>query len=200
MRKKDESKKDLIVNSAIAEFAREGFYDAGIARIAENAGIANGTVYVYFRNKEDILNEIFARIWGSLYAGMNALIKRKDIRMEEKYDIMIDMIFETLTSNPDTAIVVANEQPRFLLKEKKNFTEYYEKFIKLGERLIREGIKEKVFNPEIDIYVFRHFLLGIFRDILTSWVASPKHFPLKRVRKNIKLISKYGLLNHMKNI
>lgn len=52
-------KKELIRKSAIKIIARDGFYNANVKSIAEEAGIAVGTVYLYFKNKEDILDYIF---------------------------------------------------------------------------------------------------------------------------------------------
>jgi hypothetical protein len=116
--------------------------------------------------------------------------------MVEKYDAMIDMIFDTFTENSSTAIVIAHEQQRILMRSPEKFTPNYEKFVNLGEKIVKEGIKKGTFNPNINVNIFRHFLLGAFRDLINSWAISPKEFPLRTMRQNIKFLSKYGLLNH----
>ncbi len=196
MRKKEGNKEEDILKAATEVFAQSGFYDAKISKIAEMANVSIGSIYVYYKNKNDILNKIFEKIWGSLYNNLDTLVKRSDLSMVEKYDAMIDMIFDSFTENSATAIVIANEQQRLLLRNKDSFTEYYDKFVGLGEEIVREGIKKKAFNPNVDVNIFRHFLLGAFRDLITSWAVVPEDFPLNLVRRNIKFLSKYGILNH----
>ncbi|MDD5363447.1 MAG: TetR/AcrR family transcriptional regulator [Ignavibacteria bacterium] len=196
MRKKEGNKEEDILKAAIEVFAQAGFYDAKISKIAELANVSIGSIYVYYQNKDDIIYKIFDKLWGSLYHNLEALVNRSDLSMVEKYDAMIDMIFDTFTENSSTAIVIAHEQQRLLLRNKESFTPYYDKFIDLGERIVREGVKKKIFNPNIDTNIFRHFLLGAFRDLINSWATSPEEFQLNSVRRNIKFLSKYGILIH----
>lgn len=196
MRKKEGQKEVDILAAAISVFAEAGFYDAKISKIAEMANVSIGSIYVYYENKDDILFKIFEKIWGGLYNNLNELVSRKDLSMVEKYDAMIDMIFDTFTENSATAIVIAHEQQRLLMRYPKKFTPFYEKFVGLGEKIVKEGIKKGTFNPNINVNIFRHFLLGAFRDLINSWAVNPKDFPLNAMRQNIKFLSKYGLLNH----
>lgn len=196
MRKKEGNKEVDILASAIKVFAESGFFDAKIAKIAELANVSIGSIYVYYKNKDDILYKIFDQIWGGLYNNLDSLVSRKDLTMVEKYDAMIDMIFDTFTENSATAIVIAHEQQRILMRTPEKFTPYYEQFVGLGEKIVKEGIKKGTFNPNINVNIFRHFLLGAFRDLINSWAVAPKDFPLNTMRQNIKFLSKYGLLNH----
>jgi len=196
MRIKEGNKEADILAAGINVFAETGFYDAKISKIAEMANVSIGSIYVYYENKDDILFKIFEKIWGGLYNNLNELVSRKDFSMVEKYDAMIDMIFDTFTENSATAIVIAHEQQRLLMRYPKKFTPFYEKFVGLGEKIVKEGIKKGTFNPNINVNIFRHFLLGAFRDLINSWAVNPKDFPLNAMRQNIKFLSKYGLLNH----
>jgi len=196
MRKKEGNKEADILSAAINVFAEMGFYDAKISKIAEQAKVSIGSIYVYYENKDDILFKIFEKIWGGLYDNLSDLVSRKDLSMVEKYDAMIDMIFDTFTENSSTAIVIAHEQQRILMRSPERFTPNYEKFVGLGEKIVKEGINKGTFNPNISVNIFRHFLLGAFRDLINSWAINPKEFPLKTMRQNIKFLSKHGILNH----
>lgn len=196
MRKKEGNKEVDILSAAIKVFADSGFFDAKISKIAELANVSIGSIYVYYKNKDDLLYKIFEQIWGGLYHNLDSLVTRKDLTMVEKYDAMIDMIFDTFTENSATAIVIAHEQQRILMRSPEKFTPYYEQFVGLGEKIVRDGIKKGTFNPNINVNIFRHFLLGAFRDLINSWAVSPKDFPLNTMRQNVKFLSKYGLLNH----
>ncbi len=194
MRKKEGNKEIDILNAALKVFADSGFFEARIAKIAELANVSIGSIYVYYESKDEILFQIFDNIWGGLYNELNYLVKRDDLSMIEKYDSMIDMIFDTFTENTSTAIVIAHEQQRILMRNPDEFTPYYEKFVKLGEKIIREGIKNGDFYPEINVNIFRHFLLGAFRDLINSWAQDKNEFSLNLMRKNIKFLTKNGLL------
>lgn len=196
MRRKEGNKEADILAAAINVFAELGFFEAKIAKIAEMANVSIGSIYVYYKSKDDILFKIFEQIWGGLYRNLDSLVIRKDISMVEKYDSMIDMIFDTFTENSSTAIVIAHEQQRILMRSPEKFTPSYEKFVGLGEKIVKEGIKKGTFNPNIDVNIFWHFLLGAFRDLINSWAVNPKEFPLNTMRSSIKYLSKYGLLNH----
>lgn len=196
MRKKEGNKESDILSAAISVFAELGFFEAKISKIAEAANVSVGSIYVYYESKDDILLKIFDQIWGGLYKNLSGLVSRKDLSMVEKYDAMIDMIFDTFTEDSSTAIVIAHEQQRILMRTPDKFTPYYDKFVGLGEKIVREGIKKGTFNPHINVNIFRQFLLGAFRDLINSWAVAPKEFPLNTMRQNIKFLSKYGLLNH----
>jgi TetR/AcrR family fatty acid metabolism transcriptional regulator len=196
MRKKEGNKESDILSAAVSVFAESGFFDAKISEIAELAKVSIGSIYVYYENKDDLLFKIFEKIWGGLYENLSDLVTRKDLSVVEKYDAMIDMIFDTFTENSSTAIVIAHEQQRILMRNPEKFTPYYEMFVGLGEKIVKEGITKCIFNPNINVKIFRHFLLGAFRDLINSWAISPKEFPLKAMRQNIKFLTKYGLLNH----
>ena len=53
------SRKEDIINAAIKIFAQKGFYNAKVADVAREAGIADGTIYLYFKNKDDLLISLF---------------------------------------------------------------------------------------------------------------------------------------------
>ena len=198
MRTKEGNKREDIIRAAISEFAKKGFHKAKVATIAENAAVATGSVYVYFENKESLIYEIFDDVWKKLYESMEVLAGQEDVSPVEKFDAMIDMIFDTFTESPDLALVIVNEQNPLLVSNTGKFTKYYDMFITLGEKIIKNGIQKGIFTDKIDIPIFRHYFLGAFRDLVHSWALDKKAFPLNLIRQNIKFLSKNGLLNRSK--
>ena len=194
MRKKEGNKEKDIIDAAIIEFANTGFYGAKISKIAEIANVSIGSVYVYYKSKDDILYKIFENLWGSIYENFKTLTSQKDLSVIDKYDAMIDLIFDAFTENSNIAKVIAHEQERLISREK--FTPYYEEFIKLGEKIVKEGIKKGIFNYSINVNIFRHYMLGALRDLINSWAINPKEYPLNTIRQNVKYLTKHGLLKH----
>jgi len=67
MRVKEGNKERDIIVAAVKIFASMGYHNAKISKIAETAGVATGSVYVYFKNKEDVLLKIFSDLWNKMY-------------------------------------------------------------------------------------------------------------------------------------
>jgi len=196
MRKKEGNKEKAIIDAAIIEFANTGFFDAKISKIAELANVSVGSVYVYYKSKDDILYKIFENLWGGIYKNFKTLTAQKELSVIDKYDAMIDLIFDAFTENSNIAKVIAHEQERLISREKEKFTPHYEGFISLGEKIVREGIKKGVFNKNINVNIFRHYMLGALRDLINSWAINPKEYPLNTIRQNVKYLTKHGLLKH----
>jgi TetR/AcrR family fatty acid metabolism transcriptional regulator len=84
MRRKSGDKEKSIANAAIKVFARDGFHGAKITRIAEEAGVATGSVYLYFKNKESILKHLFSQLWQELHEAFDIAVHRTDLSAQGK--------------------------------------------------------------------------------------------------------------------
>lgn len=194
MRIREGNKDQDILNAAIKTFASEGYYNAKISKIAETAGVATGSVYLYYQNKEYILKKIFDNLWEKIYNEVNAIVLNYDLSPIQKLDNMIDIMFENFSANPDLALVFVNEQNFLVRKNRNEFTPYYEKFLDIGESIIIEGIEKNYFNKDLHLIIFRNFILGGVRHLLHQWAQFPDKFDLNEVRKNVKFIVKEGIL------
>ena len=90
MRPKEGHKEEDILEAAIKVFAEEGFHDAKISKIAKRANVATGSVYVYFKNKDDLLIKIFQSIWEQLYIELRDIAANKGLSPIEKVDSMLE--------------------------------------------------------------------------------------------------------------
>lgn len=194
MRIKEGNKEADILQAAIEVFAKYGFHEAKISKIAELAGVSAGSIYVYYKNKEDLLHEIFKGLWNKLYHELKVIVDRSDLNAVEKFDSLIDLLFDNFIENPSLALVFVNEQIQIQRSNRKNIL-YSDKFLELGEIIVKEGINSKLFNPNIDITILRLYIFGGLRHLLHQWANYPKEFPLNIIRNNVKFISKHGLLN-----
>ncbi|GAB4147633.1 MAG: fatty acid metabolism transcriptional regulator FadR [Ignavibacteriales bacterium] len=193
MRVKEGNKEKDILEAAIKIFAEDGYHNAKISKIADTARVATGSVYVYFKNKEDILQKIFEDLWEKLFNELNSLSTNKNLSPIEKIDSMIDLVFDVFTENSNLAIVFVNEQNNLQRAEEIRFQNFYEKFLDLGEAAINQGITDGVFSDTFDIKVFRIFILGALRSLLQIWAHNPKELPLNKIRQSVKYLIKNGI-------
>ena len=194
MRTRSGNKEQDILNAAISVFAEYGFHSAKIAKIAETAGVASGSMYLYFRNKEHILIRIFKQLWQKLAANMQELIKRDDLDYVQKIEGLVDYIIDVFTRNPALAIVFVNEQEQLIRRGNEDVSEYYEQFLDMAEQVFTGGKQSGMINQEIDAWVFRNFAFGGIRHLLHQWAGNPGLHSLETIRRGIKILIKQGVL------
>jgi TetR/AcrR family transcriptional regulator, fatty acid metabolism regulator protein len=193
MRKREGNKEKDILEAAIKVFAEQGYYQAKIAKIAEVAGIAAGSVYLYFRNKENILERIFQDVWKKLYREFQILDQRTELELIEELNGMVDLLFSEFTANRSLAIVFINEHSLSLQKGIGIHGEYYENFLTLAEKILQTGIDNGDFDANIDSHNYTYFVFGGLRLLLRQWALDPALFPLEETQNNIKIALKNGL-------
>ena len=196
MRKKEGNKEAAIIEAAVKVFAENGYHQSKISKIAEVAGVATGSVYLYYKSKEDIVLKIFDQLWSKLSQELEQTIQRTDLDPVTKLDSIIDILFDSFTVNPALAIVFVNEQNQLMQQEKGNVAKLYKGFLDLSEKILREGVDKKIFNTNIDINLYRDFITGGLRALLHEWARNPEDFPLDKIRQNVKYIAKNGILIH----
>jgi TetR/AcrR family fatty acid metabolism transcriptional regulator len=193
MRTKEGNKEKDIIQAAVKVFAEFGYYNAKISKIAEIANVANGSVYVYYKNKEDILLKIFEEIWRPLYLEVVKISNNAALTPSEKLDYLIDLVFDSFIEDPAKAMVFVNEQNHLLQNNPESFTNYYNLFMDEGEAIMKSGIDSGDFN-EINLKIFKNFILGGLRNLLHQWAQAPEGFSLNRILQSVKFFCKHGIM------
>lgn len=194
MRTRSGDKEKSIANAAVKVFARDGFHGAKIIRIAEEAGVATGSVYLYFKNKDSILHHLFSRLWKAMHVAFQELLKRDDLSARQKVEELFDAIFDLFAENPPLALLFVNEQQHLLRQGTGDFMQYYVEFLRMGEQVVRDGIRKGEFSSSVDPRGFTNFVFGGIRQLLHQWARAPRQFPMTNLRKDIKEITMFGLL------
>lgn len=169
MENNKENKFERILNAAIKVIGNKGFHNAKIKDIAVEADVADGTIYNYFQNKEDILVTIF-KIKLEEYVNNAKKEIANIIDPKEKLKVLIKYHVKIITDNPDLAKVLQIElrQPHVELRVKvrKNLRNYF----RVIEEVIEEGKKNNIFSPELDVYLAREMFFGTLDEVISTWV------------------------------
>ncbi|MBA4310627.1 MAG: TetR family transcriptional regulator [Chlorobiaceae bacterium] len=195
MRKKEGNKERDILEAAIKVFAKYGYHESKVSQISKEAEVSVGSIYVYYKSKEDILNKIFSFLWDKLYEKAEKIIADETKSPIEKLNLFIDTFFERFVSMPELAIVYVNEQRHMEMGKNLLPLSYY-KYLEIGEQIISEGMKKKLYNPEVNVKVFRFFIIGGIRNLLEFWAKNQIALPFTELRKNVGLIIERGIGNH----
>ncbi len=143
------TKKEKIIQVATEIFAKYGFLNTKIATIAKNAGIATGSVYLYFNNKDSILEDIYINSWATIEEHIKILLK-KDIPAIQMFDEYFQFLFDITLENLTLVNMLIREQHFLNADHMLHLKEKIVDIRLLIAQMIQKGQKEDYFNKDID--------------------------------------------------
>jgi len=170
-------KREAILRAAITVFAHNGYFNSKVADIAKEAGVADGTVYLYFKSKEEILHSIFDRNMAEGIAHGRAQLEAvSDPR--EKLRRIATLHLERLGADRDLAVVFQVE-----LRGSTKFMEEFSaaglaEYLGLIRVTIEEGQRAGVFRPDVNAKVVAKILFGALDEMATNWILSKRRYKL----------------------
>ncbi len=161
-------------------FAAKGFFPTTMSNIAQEAQFGTGTLYKYFKSKEDLyftlIDEKAAEINGPMQAELS-----KKMSAIERIERILRIQFEFIERNRDFFRIYISERSRFewTVKEDlgKRIHEKMVSYIRLLAQVMKQGIKEGIFKPK-DPMDLAHALVGIVNSFVFEWLIAPRPYPL----------------------
>lgn len=186
-------KREAILRAAISVFANKGFFNSKVADIAKAAGVADGTVYLYFKNKDDILHSVFDRAMDDFIAeGKRELAEIE--RPEDKLRRIAQLHLERLGADRDMAIVFQVEL-RGSIKFMQEFSAAgFAEYLDIIRATIEAGQKASAFRSDLKPIVCAKMLYGALDEMVTNWILSNKKYPLAPMADEVLKIFFGGLL------
>ena len=186
VKEKDRGKHDQIIEAAVKVFAKKGFYNAKVSEIAREASVADGTIYLYFKNKDDILISLF----------------------EEKMQMLILRVEEAIAKvdDPLEKVRAFVAQHRFMIEEHKHLAEVMQielrqsskfmrryvpvkflEYLDIVGKIIEDGKKAGVIRPDVMPAIAKRALFGALDEMLLYWVLAKK--PKYSLEESVEQIS-----------
>ncbi|WP_040734889.1 TetR/AcrR family transcriptional regulator [Paenibacillus alvei] len=166
-----------MLEAAVKVFAEHGFHRSQVSKIAKTAGVADGTIYLYFKRKEDILISLFREKLGEMIAKFHASLETTTGAKDALRNVC-QIHFTVLENNPDLAFVTQIELRQSSLELRKEIGKIIKPYIVLIERIIKQGIEEKVFRDDLDVKLTRLLIFGSMDEVVTSWLISGQKYSL----------------------
>jgi len=170
-------KRAAIIRAAIRVFAHNGYFNSKVADIAREAGVADGTVYLYFKSKEEILHSIFDRSVDEAVADARKQLDAiSDPR--EKLRQIARLHLERLGADRDLAVVFQVE-----LRGSTKFMEEFSaagfaEYLALIRSAFEEGQRAGVFRADLNAKIVAKILFGALDEMATNWILSPRRYKL----------------------
>jgi TetR/AcrR family transcriptional regulator, fatty acid metabolism regulator protein len=169
MMQKKALRKQQILQAAVEVFGKSSFENANISEIARRAGVAEGTIYQYFKNKQDLFFSIPRERTKAFSEELDQHIQdvadpREKIRRFVWYYLYF---FKT---NPDYARSLMLEMRVSRNFRKSGSYKGIRRFTRQALEILREGQEQGIVRRDVDLYLLRQLLLGVLEHVVTRWL------------------------------
>lgn len=177
-------KQTIIFDSALKIIKEKGFHRARISDIAKEAGISYGLIYHYFKNKEDLLNEILNLWWIGLYRLLEDIKKNKK-SLPEKLKGLILYFLDTYQRKPDLIHIFITQISRSATNLTETRLDNFRKFFCLTEDLLVLGQKTKILRTDIEPRYLTYIFLGGLETFLSVMVLGEESLKSNRQKEKM---------------
>lgn len=164
-------KRRLILDAAVRVFARQGFHTCRVSDIADEARVAYGLVYHYFKSKDEILDTLFLERWDILLRAITE-VDAQEIPAREKLYAIAGFIVDSYRHDPDLMKVIIVEVTRaantFGRTHLPQIRQAYEQIAAIVDRAQRDGSFRDTVTPDFAALAF----YGAVEQVLTGWIFS----------------------------
>ena len=189
---KNGSKSDRIIDAAVKVIAHHGYHGAKVTAIAKEAGVADGTIYLYFKNKEHLLIELFQTKMGLFIDYSKQQIEQETAAGDKLYRL-IESHLKQLSADYDLAVVTQIELRQSNLALRQKISEVLKPYLNLIDAVVKHGMETGEFDSGLDYRLARQMIFGTIDEVVTSWMASGFKYDLLATLPNVHHMLKKGL-------
>jgi len=158
-------------------FACQGFYQSTVAQIAREAGVADGTIYLYFKNKDDILVQFFSYKTRQVFDRFRAEVNKADKSLDKLRNLIRRHLTE-FQRDRDMAVLyqVGTHQIDRLAEEQiREMSKLYKDLI---SEIVEVGQQEGSIRKDLYVGLVKRFILGGVDEVINTWLHSEKDYDL----------------------
>jgi len=171
------NKYHLILEAAIRVFARQGFYQSTVAQIAREAGVADGTIYLYFKNKDDILVQFFNYRTKQVFDRFRAAVNQSD-NSQDKLRSLIRRHLTEFQRDRNMAVVYQVETHQNSRLAEAQIREMSQMYQDLVSEIVETGQQEGSIRKDLYVGLVKRFILGAVDEVINTWLHSDKNYDL----------------------
>ncbi|MDQ0298625.1 TetR/AcrR family fatty acid metabolism transcriptional regulator [Salibacterium salarium] len=177
-------KYDQIIDAAVTVIAQNGYHQAQVSRIAKEAGVADGTIYLYFKNKEDILISLFEEKMGTFVDHIRSKLTEANT-IEEELQFLVEMHLKQLAADKNLAVVTQLELRQSNYKLRQRINEVLKEYLSVMESIIEKGKASNVFSQDVNDKLARQMIFGTLDEVTTNWVMKDCKYDLESLSKPV---------------
>jgi TetR/AcrR family fatty acid metabolism transcriptional regulator len=176
----DKSKNDKyhrILEAAVTVFAGAGFHESTISQIARAAGVADGTIYLYFKNKDDILVHFFNYKTRQVFARFREEVDHAQSAVE-KLRNLIRRHLEEFQKDRHMAVLYQAETHRINRLAEKQIREMHKMYLDLIAEIVEQGQVEGAIRRDLYVGLVKRYIIGGVDEVINTWLHSDGQYDL----------------------
>ncbi len=177
MAKRTGEKYEAIINAAIRVIAQYGYHNAQVSKIAREAKVADGTIYLYFDNKDDVLVSVFTEKMGAFISEAERQLSKLS-SAAEKLEHLIRLHFSQFEQDRELAIVTQIELRQSNPYVRKGIRNTLRRYTEIIDQVIEAGIHQGIFRADLDVRIVRRMIFGTLDEMVTSWIMNNYKYSL----------------------
>lgn len=166
-----------ILDAAIKVFAEQGYYKSTVSQIAKEAGVADGTIYIYFKNKADILSNFFSYKTRMVFGQFKEEVEKAD-NAEDKLRNLIRRHLAEFQRDPNVAVVFQREALNARHIDEALIKDISKMYLDILDDIIQQGQAEGSIRNNFHRGLVKRFILGAVNEVINTWVVTGGKFDL----------------------
>lgn len=166
-----------ILEAAVKIFAEQGFSQSTVSQIAREAGVADGTIYLYFKGKDDILVQFFSYKTKQVFASFREEVEKA----ENTTDRLLNLIrrhLEEFQRDRNMAIVYQAETHQNYRLAEEQIKEMSKMYLDIVSEIVEQGQEEGVIRKDLYVGLVKRFILGAVDEVINTWIHSGGKYDL----------------------
>jgi len=164
-----------ILDAAVAVIAERGYFNSPVIAIAARAGVADGTIYLYFKNKDDVLRTAIDETFGRYHAHVvEQFLTVQDPKAQ--LEVIARLHLESAKVNRNMAILMQTEMRQSARFIAEFSHKHLVRYIQMVREVVRRGQQDGVFRPDISDGVVAHCLFGAIDELLSSAIFTGREY------------------------
>ena len=166
-----------ILEAAVKIFARQGFHQSTIAQIAKEAGVADGTIYLYFKNKDDILVQFFSYRTKQVFESFREEVGRAETSSDKLRNLVHRHLAE-FQRDRDGAVVYQVETHQSSRLAEAQIKEMSKMYRDLISEIVEQGQQEGTIRKDLYVGLVKRFIIGAMDEVINTWLHSSGEYDL----------------------
>jgi len=186
-------KRRRILDAAVGVFAQHGFYNARVSQIAREAAVADGTIYLYFKNKEDILIQVFID-------AMNEILRRQEEGLVgitdpiTRLETFVRVHFESVAESRALAEVITVELRQSSKFMRNTDMKPFGRYLGIIARIVEDGMRAGLFTDTIPSRTVARAIFGTIDELALEWAMGGREDSLPEASRVVTHLFLSGLL------
>lgn len=174
---KGNDKYHRILEAAVKVFAEQGFYQSTISQVAKEAGVADGTIYLYFKNKDDILVQFFTYKTKLVFDRFREEVNKAD-NCFDKLRNLVSRHLEEFQNDRNMAVLYQAETHQNSRLVEEQIKEMSKLYLDIVSEIVERGQEEGMIRKDVYVGLVKRFILGGVDEVINTWLHSGGKYDL----------------------